>query len=153
MSHSRHFNRARIDEIKDMMGIAKMELTRFVKDAKELAKTNVSEESSVRYFIKLFHPQLYIRVLEGEVKVPQRISDLATWEWSNMNLKRVPRYMEEFAGSDLPTCRGTKWGLVQATNHVYDHVIGRSVDTRLEAVWTGKTAQTKLKALAAIKEL
>lgn len=153
MSHSRHFNEDRIAEIKEVMGVAEKVLADFVQDARELAATSVDDEATIRYFIQLFHPTLYNKLLDGQVTLPKRIEDLATWEESNLNLRKVPEYMESFAGNQLPTCRNTAWGLVQATNHVYDHVIGRSPDTRLEAVWMGKTAQTKLDALGRAQKL
>jgi len=148
MSHSRKFNAARIMEIKEVLMMAETYMADFEKAAKELSTKPVTEEQSVMYFIELFHPDLFKRIKNGYVTdVPTKIADLANWDQSNLNLRRTPNYIDEYAGADMPTCRATAWGLVQATGHAFDHAIGRSVDTRLESAWMGANAKKKLLAL------
>lgn len=148
MSHSRVFNDDRILEIKEVLGMAETILLKFVDNAKKLIDTPVNDETAVMYFIEMFHPTLFKKIKNGYVTdVPKRIADLANWEESNLNLRRTPMYVEEYAGSDLITCRNTAWGLIQATGHAYDHAIGRSTDTRLESSWLGANAKNKLAAL------
>lgn len=154
MSHSRVWNDARMREIKEVVGTAEMVLADFVEEARVMTQTQVSEEEAVLYFIETFHKALHTKIKHGVVEnIPTRIADLETWEESNRNLKKVPSFMNDFDGSDLSTCRGTAWGIMQATNYAYDHVIGSQDDTRLMSSWTGVNAKAKLQALGRAKKL
>lgn len=154
MSHSRIWNDARMREIKEVVGFAETVLSEFVDEAHLMARTKVSEAEAVMYFIETFHKTLLTKMKhDKEIIPPTKIADLATWEHSNRNLKKVPSFMEDFDGSDLPTCQGTAWGVLQATNYAYDHVIGMNPDTRLMSAWMGVNAKAKLKALGRVKTL
>lgn len=154
MSHSRVFNQNRIDDIKEVIGVAEKVLLNFVDEARILTDTPVDEAETVLYFIETFHPSLFNRIKRGLVdNIPVKVSELADWENSNLNLRRVPSFMEDYSGSNLSTCQGTAWGVLQATNYAFDHVIGHKSDTRLTSAWMGEGAKSKLKALARVKNL
>lgn len=156
MPHSRHFNNARINEIKEVIGVAEATLQEFVHEARELSRTVVTEADAVMYFIETFNTDLFKKILNGAIErkdIPTRIADLATWEWSNRNMKKVPDFMDDYEGADLSTCRGTAWGIMQATNYAFDHVIGNNPDTRLMSSWMGVNAKAKMKALSRVKGL
>lgn len=155
MPHSRHFNETRIAEIQEVMGVAERELDHFIMEARAMADRNVDDAAVIRYFIEEFNTPLHTKVKNGIVQIPtgMKISDLADWEWSNRNMKRVPQYMESYAGADLPTCKGTAWGVMQATNNFYDHEIGVNPDTRLISAWMGPNAKKKLAAAARAQQM
>jgi len=155
MPHSRHFNESRVSEIHEVMGVAERELDHFIKEARTMTQRMVSDEAVIRYFIEEFNPTLHTKVQNGVVVIPagMKISDLTDWEWSNRNMKRVPQYMESYAGADLPTCQGTAWGVMQATNNFYDHEIGVNPDTRLVSAWMGPNAKKKLAAAARAQQM
>jgi phage/plasmid-like protein (TIGR03299 family) len=147
MSHGRVFNEKRIAEIKDVMGLAQSVLLEFVDDAKKMADTMVTDEEAMMYLIKAFHPDILPQLAAGQITLPKKIADLATWDHSNRNLKKAPGWMQEYQGANLPSCQGTAWGLVQTTNYAWDHVIGQSADNRMASSWLGVNAKKKLKAL------
>lgn len=154
MSHSRSWSEARMKEVREVMGTAQTVLADFVDEARALSEVFVDEEQSVLYFIQVFHPTLHNKIEHGAVKnIPTRIADLKTWDESNRNLKKVPGFLEDYEGADLPTCQGTAWGLMQATNYAFDHVIGNGQDTRLASSWMGANAKKKLKALGEVQKL
>jgi len=153
MSHSRLFNEARIKEIKEVMGVAQTMLMEFVNEATILSQTKVTEKEAIAYFIQTFQPELHNKIKQGGVDVPDRLSALSSWDEANRNLKKAPTYLKSFAGADLDTCKDTAWGLLQATNYAYDHVIGQGTDTRLVASWMGPTAKKKMQALARAQNL
>jgi phage/plasmid-like protein (TIGR03299 family) len=147
MPHSRVFNEKRIAEIKEVMGLAQAALVEFVGDARQMAETMVSDRDAIVFMIKTFHPELMPRILSGDIKLPEKLEDLATWEHSNRNLKKAPAWSKEYAGANLASCDGTAWGLVQTANYAFDHVIGQSADNRMASSWMGVNAKKKLKAL------
>lgn len=154
MPHSRHFNQDRIKEIQEIMGLAEKVLVEYVEIASNLTRTKVSEADTIRYFIELFHPTLHNKIKhDKEIVVPTRINDLADWDDSNRNLKKVPELLNSYAGANMETCAGTAWGLVQASNHFYDHQTGNGVNTRLVSAWMGPNAKKKLKALHQAQKL
>lgn len=51
------------------------------------------------------------------------------------------------AGSDLPSARGTRWGLLNAITEFIDHDRGHNADTRLNNAWFGNGTRLKQQAL------
>lgn len=154
MSHSRVWNDDRKAEVKEVIGTAQTVLADFVDEARALSQVDVDVEATIRYFVEVFHPTLHKKLKHDQsIVIPDRIEDLRDWEESNRNLKRVPDFLQDFEGANLPTCQGTAWGVVQATNYAFDHVIGNGTDTRLVSSWMGQNAKKKLKALSSAKKL
>lgn len=147
MSHGRVFNEKRIAEIKEVMRLAEASMVDFVSSARSMAEKHVTEEETVMYLIRAFHPELLTRIMSGQITPPSKVEELKWWDHSNRNLKKAPGWMKEFAGADLPSCVGTAWGLTQTVNYAFDHVIGYSADNRLTSSWLGVNAKKKLKAL------
>lgn len=147
MSHSRVFNDARIEEIKQVVGIARSMLGEFHNKAKFLASAKLSEQDKVYYVTELMNPTaIKQKKLSGE-KLPTTMAELASSEDANRRMNAFLPVMSEFPGSDMPTCDGTAWGLYQAVNSFVDREMGHGVDTRLESAWFGKGADLKNKAL------
>ena len=46
-------------------------------------------------------------------------------------------------GADLPSARGTAWGLVNAATEYTDHEAGRTPNSRLNSAWFGTGAARK----------
>ncbi len=47
-------------------------------------------------------------------------------------------------GAEMPAVNGTGWGLVNAATQYYDHLAGRSDNSRLASAWFGPAMTTKL---------
>jgi phage/plasmid-like protein (TIGR03299 family) len=58
------------------------------------------------------------------------------------NMKGMATILEMFdgkaRGADLPSAKGTAWGLVNAATEYYDHIYGRDQSRRLSKAWFGK---------------
>lgn len=147
LSHARVFNDKRLAEIKQVMGVAHEVMIEFVGNAKVLAGTKVSDEDTIRYFLKLFQPDLLLLVNEGQAELPRTVDGLVDWEPANRTMKKIPGILREYEGCSMPSCRGTAWGLVTATNYAMDTVVGRSQDNRLASSWIGQNGRKKQAAL------
>lgn len=68
--------------------------------------------------------------------------------------RNVARIMELFKGAargaDLPSARGTAWGLLNAVTEFVDHEAGRADDSRLDSAWFGRGQALKAQALELI---
>ncbi len=49
-------------------------------------------------------------------------------------------------GSDMPHCKRTKWGLLNAVTYYADHVAGSKQEARLKSTWTGALSNLKTHA-------
>ena len=66
--------------------------------------------------------------------------DTDTLEYEAQN-RRTRRVLDLFngdgMGSDLPSAKGTAWGLLNAVSQYIDHEYGRSVNNRIAHAWLG----------------
>lgn len=120
--HTKEFNKARRDQVKSDLGIAKERLDAFKDDAKVLVKLTVApEEATV----------LLARVLKQDEKKPLEQQNRAVTRMHEL-------FMGAGKGAQLTSASGTGWGLLNAVTQFYDHEYGRSVEGRLVHAWLGQ---------------
>ncbi len=147
MPHSRLFDNKRIEEIKEVVTKAEDCFRAFEHKARFLAGTKIEERSGVLYLANMFDPKLIRTRTQDKEKMPQSYAELLVAEDANRTVKKVASIIQDYPGSDLPSCEGTAWGLLQGTMHAIDYELGRTPDTRLETSWLGKSVNLKAKAL------
>ena len=123
------------DQVKQTLGIAKDQLSRYKEQAQFLGSKKFQEESLIEYFNRVF-------------------PTLSKDESKKLDIRKQPisRQAEE-AMANLETQPGAKfakgswWHAFNTVTYLTDHVLGRSTDTRLTSAWYGQNRNKKEKAL------
>lgn len=149
MSHARKFDEERIQEIKELLGMAESNLVNFRRQAEFLAETPLDEKDGAHLLAQIFDQQLIHRAKakSGDERIPRSLAEISESPHSGRLLRRVGPLVRNYPGSDLPSCKDTAWGYYNAVIYAYDHVLGHNVDTRLNSAWLGKNVAGKLRAL------
>lgn len=147
MPHSRKFDDARVEEIKNLVTKARDHFASFQEKAKFLSETIFSEADAIMYLAQLFDKKMINRCKEDRLQLPQTFEELNSFDLANRTIKKAAGIAGDYPGHDLPSCKGTAWGYYNGVIHALDHVMGHKPDTRLESSWIGKNAGVKLNAL------
>jgi len=123
VSHRNEFDG---DTVKETLGLAKEKLAKYKEMASYLGSKRYSEESIVDYFTRVFP-------VTGSKK---EISKNAQIALDVIDQQPGAQYAE-----------GSWWQAYNCVTFMTDHVIGRSVDTRLQSAWYGYNKGLKVKAL------
>lgn len=147
MSHARTFDEERVQEIKELLGIAESKLENFRQQAEFLSETKLNERDGAHLLAQILDPQLIIKSKRDRNKMPRNLAEIEESMHTGRLLKRVTSLVRNYPGADLPSCKDTAWGYYNAVIYAFDHVLGHRVDTRLESAWLGRNAAGKLRAL------
>lgn len=131
VSHRNVFNG---DEVKEMLGIAKDKLQRYKEIAQFLGSKKAKDEDIVQYFARIFPVT--------SSKKDMEFSKNAQLAFSILHGQPGAEYAE-----------GTWWQPFNAVTYLTDHLVGRSVDTRLTSAWYGSNRNLKTKALEVAIEM
>jgi phage/plasmid-like protein (TIGR03299 family) len=130
VSHRREFN---ADEVKETMGVAKDKLAKYKEMAVYLSTKRFNDETVVDYFKRVFP------LAETSKKELSKNAELAY------------DLLDKQPGAEFG--QGTWWQAFNATTYLTDHLIGRSVDNRLESAWYGANKGLKTRALELALEM
>lgn len=123
VNHRRAFD---AETVKETLGIATERLTEYKTVAELLgAKTPTKEELDV-YFMTIFGQSAKTNELSRTAKLAKKV-------------------MYEQPGHEF--AEGSWWQAYNAVTYMTDHVLGRSVDTRLESAWYGANRKKKHQAM------
>jgi len=147
MSHARYFNEDRIQEIKELLGVAEKALDEFQQKASFLASTTFDEAAGVHYLVQVFNPELIAKRKLDKMPLPKSLNELSNASDANRVVKRAADLVDDYPGSDLSSCRGTAWGYYNTVVHAFDHAFGHNDDTRIQSSWLGKNRERKQSAL------
>ena len=125
ISHRRQFNP---DETKLMLGVAKDKLIQYKEMAEFLGSKMYKEETLVQYFQRVFP----LNTNDNN----KELSRNAARALSVVNTQPGAEYAE-----------GSWWTAFNAVTYMTDHLVGRSVDSRLASSWYGINKGVKTKAL------
>lgn len=132
--HIKVFDKARRDEAKRNLGIARERVAAFNQDIRKLSKLHLDEAAALPLLIKVF---------DGKEKMPL--------EQQSRTINRLMElYQGAGIGATLKTAKGTGWGLLNAVTQYYDHEYGRTVESRIE---TSVLGQGDIKKREMFKEL
>lgn len=142
MAHSTTFDETIKERAEIALGIAVEQTKEFAEVARKLSTTHVTEEQTKDFFYQV------LRVSDAQV------------EKINSGEKKAPKNYDKFQhaltfapGQELPTAKGTAWGLLNAVTYIADHQTGRTRDSGLTNAWFGEAAAMKLRAVEAAKTL
>lgn len=126
--HNTAFSDERQADAKRRLGIAREQLEAAEREAISLAGCRLTEKAAVR---------VAASVMRGDPSTPD-------YEAQNRRTRRVlDLYNGEGMGSDLPSAKGTAWGLLNAVTQYLDHEYGRSANNRLANSWLGAGERVK----------
>lgn len=129
LNHRRAFDEPMQQAAKQEMGIARHQLHAFKEAAQALERIQMTEAKAHKFLVNLIgSPE------NDETEQPRAVQKV-------LNL-----YEGAGMGSELPSARGTAWGLLNAVTEYYDHHHGRSPDSRLYSAWMGQNANVKSRA-------
>lgn len=134
VSHRREFDG---DLVKETLGVAKHKLEQYKEMAEHLSKKRFTNESIVDYFARVFP------VLTQKADPRKELSKSATYA--------LEEALMEQPGAELG--EGTWWQAFNTVTYMTDHIIGRSVDSRLTSAWYGANKNLKTKALELAVEM
>jgi phage/plasmid-like protein (TIGR03299 family) len=109
---------------------------KFSEAAKFLATKPVTNAILREYFTKVFNFQEQENAKDGELTVR-----------SEKRMTNLIRLFETGRGSDLASASGTMWGAYNAVTEQIDHYAGRTMDSRVQGAFWGRTANIKRFAL------
>ena len=134
VSHRREFDG---DMVKEALGVAKHKLAQYKEMAQYLSQKRFTNESIVDYFARVFP------VLTQKEKARKDLSKSATFA--------LEEALHNQPGAEYG--EGTWWQAVNTVTYMTDHIIGRSVDSRLTSAWYGANRNLKLRALELATEM
>lgn len=126
--HSTKFD---ADKVKVSMGLMEETFEEFEVKANKLAESPMSEEHAREWVQKWF----------GHFNEEDELT-----AHSKAKIENILTLVKHAPGQDLPTARGTAWGLLNGiTNFVDFHQRARNADNRLDSAWFGWGANKKLR--------
>jgi phage/plasmid-like protein (TIGR03299 family) len=149
MPHVKAFDAEIIRSAEEALGLANEKLAEYKERSQFLASKQYKQEDVVRYIAQLFQPELIEqeKIIKSSKNVKKISSDLKIVD----EFKKIPtlvyRALEEGAGANLKSAKGTWWGAYNAVTYVTDHHWGRDRESALNNAWFGWRANLKTKAL------
>jgi phage/plasmid-like protein (TIGR03299 family) len=149
MPHVKAFDSEIIRSAEEALGLANDKLAEYEERSKFLASKQYKEDDVVRYIAELFQPELVKQeeIIENSKNVSKIITSLEIKD----EFKKVPslvyQALEQGAGANLKSAKGTWWGAYNAVTFVTDHKWGRDRESALNNAWFGWRANLKNKAL------
>jgi phage/plasmid-like protein (TIGR03299 family) len=134
VSHRREFD---ADLVKETLGVAREKLDRYKEMAAHLSQKRFNDESIVEYFQRVFP------VLTKKEDSEKELSKSAK--------AALEDHLDSQPGAELG--EGTWWAAFNTVTYMTDHIIGRSVDSRLTSAWYGANKNLKTRALEIAVEM
>lgn len=126
MNHRRIFNP---EEVKTTLGLAKSSFQTYKQSAEFLGSKRYTKDSVKQYFMDVFPAS-------GKKQENEEMSRPAETAYAGL---------ETQPGNNFAP--GSWWQAFNASTYAVDHILGRSVDTRLTSAWYGPNQQRKVNAL------
>lgn len=142
LSHASKFDAKRLQEIKEVVGIAARAMDDFKGKAEFMARARLSMQDAILYLVQVFDPQLPGRIETRGEKMPTTFAEIDASTAPNRNLKKVARMLAQ----SYVEGEGTAWKCWSTTQHAYDHEMGHNENTHLESIWLGKNRDAKVRA-------
>ncbi|MES2400216.1 MAG: DUF932 domain-containing protein [Pseudomonadota bacterium] len=128
--------------VKAQLGIAVSQWDNFMYRMKELSDRKVSSSEAEMFLRRV------MSVPEGFISPTQRLTHVRALK------KMHSLYTGEGRGADLPSAKGTAWGLLNCVTQFTDHERrAKNKDYRLDSAWFGAGASLKDRALSQALEL
>lgn len=136
MGHRNRFDAAMITQAKVTMGIAREQLDEFKANATLLSAKTMNAQD----VISTLHP-----FFQSQTKLADILSDPTK---INPRFAAVLDAYTQAPGAQLAL--GTAWGALNAVTYYFDHMSGKTADTRLAKSWLGRNSIVKEEVLATL---
>lgn len=165
LKHSTKFDAGKQREAKEVLGLALNRLQKLEAWANKLADCKIAKQQALTFVQTLTNPGWFEEVIQKSEDLRSaeinggNLLDLVIAESASTktlkpptenDLNRVGKAILESIidspGSDLPSAKGTAWGLVNGVTYYTDHIAGRSQDNRLTSSWFGQRENLKEEA-------
>lgn len=144
MPHLVEFDDKKIEEAKNVLGLARDEFNDFAKQVEVLSKVKVDDDIAKRYFVDL---------LDNKLAKKDFVSQKEIEEEGNKRIKLALDAYKFAPGQNLKSAKDTAWGLINAITYITDHSLGRNQDNRVFNAWYGNVVGLKKKAFNKALEL
>lgn len=134
VSHRREFD---ADLVKETLGVAKEKLEKYKEVAQFLSQKRFNDENIVEYFKRVF-PVITTKADSQK-------------EFSKSAKAAIEEHLYGQPGAEFG--EGTWWQAFNTTTYMLDHIVGRSVDSRLTSSWYGANKNLKIMALETAVEM
>lgn len=114
--HTKVFDKARRDEAKQNLGIARERVHAFQADAIKLVKLKLDQDAALEILIKIF---------DGKKNMPLD-------QQGRTITRMVELFMGAGIGAGMTTAKDTGWGLLNSVTQFYDHEYGRTLTSRAQ---------------------
>jgi len=142
-AHRGEFDEFAQDTAKAQLGIARDQFSEFAEECLKLSKIKVDDLRAAQLICEAFGA-----------------SDLENEESYELILKEAPdaaklaiQALTHSPGAQLPSAKGTAWGVLNGISYTTDHLLRRSVDARVHNAWFGKNSRIKSNAMRILGEL
>lgn len=144
VSHRSEFN---ADRVKEQLGLAPAGFARFIKQARELSKLEVSPPAAKQFVLTLLGG-VPVETVAADAERNEKVRESSGY-------KTILALFEgQGRGSSLPGVRGTAWGLVNGVTEYVDHFQrARSSDNKFDSSQFGAGDELKTKAFDKAVEL
>lgn len=140
ITHRSKFN---AEKTREALGIG-TQWKKFEESAQAMSEKLVTPEQSVAFFLKVYHD-----LVPGE----RTLSEVENKSVEKTIARLSQQYLNA-PGAQLPSAKGTVWGLVNAVTHDIDFERrSHTQDTRLVSAWYGDGANVKETAWEAAQEI
>lgn len=124
-------------QVKETMGLAHQKLDKYKEAAQFLSSKKIGGEEDIVSYFKLVFP-----VATNKEDSKRSVSKSA---------KIAMEIMDTQPGASLG--EGTWWQAFNGATYTVDHLLGRSVDTRMQSAWFGGGKDTKARAMSLALEM
>lgn len=137
----RHTANFKETEVKLDLGLIDETWTEFGVNANLMAKKKINRRQAVEILVNAigdgeqYATDIKTKSVEDALIVQPNVTGMA---------KILALFDGAGMGAELTSSKDTLWGLVNATTQYYDHLAGRSQDSRLSKAWFGKNENKKI---------
>lgn len=139
------------EAIKESLGVSVESFDYFMSQANDLAQQGINLKDTRELLRMVFGQptEKEIKSTDSNFEFANMMAQFANPGTKLREQRSVDRVIALFdgegIGSQLPTTKGTKWGLLNAVTQHIDHERGRTDDSRMEGAWFGTGDEQKRK--------
>lgn len=134
--HTAELTEGRMQEVRERLNLSRWKMIHVAEESKRLSAAQIDYLGAVDFSFNLFAPNA-----DREKSAPKPVDRV------------LKLFSGEAKGADLPSAKGTTWGLLNAVTQYLDWERGRSPNARLNYSWLGGGQSLKLTAKNRLLEL
>jgi phage/plasmid-like protein (TIGR03299 family) len=119
---------------------------KFQEQAERMADTTVTQRQAIAFFLDVYHSMKTEQLVDAQAEITKK---------TDATIARLAQHFIASPGADLPSAKGTVWGLLNAVTYDVDHVMSRrqTEDSHAFSALFGRGEELKNKAREIALEL